>query len=153
MTDTTLQHQASRNCIPQPICLCRVPHHNTPLNPLSRGETPPLKPLISNKKAALQTSPLERGRGCVTYKHSLLNQKHPPKPRNTSSPNSSKNTSAQPTPLTVTHPLIPSREGKHPTQNSHYQEGNSISISPLERGGGCVTSAHSFLNPKRSPKT
>ena len=63
-TDNTLQHQASRNCIPQPICLCRNFHRNTPLNPLSRGETSPIKPLIINKKAAPEP-PLSRGAGGV----------------------------------------------------------------------------------------
>ena len=37
-TDNTSQHQVSRNCIPQPLNLCRDRHRNTPLNPLSRGE-------------------------------------------------------------------------------------------------------------------
>ena len=56
-------------------------------------------------------------------------------------------------PLTVTHPLIPSQEGKHTTQTSNYQTKSSIQISPLERGWGCVTSEHGFLKSKTSTRS
>ena len=55
--------------------------------------------------------------------------------------------------LTVTHPLIPSQEGKHTTQTSNYQTKSSIQISPLERGWGCVTSEHGFLKSKTSTRS
>ena len=57
----------------------RSSHHNTPLYPLSRGENQHPKSLITNKKTASQTFPLERGRGCVTHVHSHPTQKQPPK--------------------------------------------------------------------------
>ena len=80
------------------LCPSRALLRNTPLCPLSRGETPPLKPFITNKKTvsqsplsrgeippltpfitykktAPQNSPLERGRGCVTPEHSHLKTK------------------------------------------------------------------------------
>ena len=132
----------------------RVSHRNTPLYPLSRGETThPIHSLPT--KNSIQISPLERGRGCVTPAHSLPNQKQPPEAnryfratlntRNTTSPNNSKIISNQPASLTVTHPFIPYQEGKPHTQSTHYQQGTSITISPLERGRGCVTPAHSLL--------
>ena len=43
--------------------------------PLSRGEYLRHKSLIFNKKISTRTSPLERGRGCVTSVHSLLKSK------------------------------------------------------------------------------
>ena len=63
----------------------------------------------------------------------------------TSSPNSSKNISSYAALLSVTHPFIPSQEGKPHTQHTHYQQKSSIPTSPLERGRGCVTSEHSCL--------
>ena len=47
--------------------------------------------------------------------------------------------SAQPAFFTITHPLIPSLEGKPHTQPIHYQQKSNFKISPLERGRGCVT--------------
>ena len=43
--------------------------------PLSRGEYLRHKSLIFNKKISTRTSPLERGRGCVTPEHSHLKPK------------------------------------------------------------------------------
>ena len=60
--------------------------------------------------------------------------------------------SSQPAHLTVTHPSIPSQEGKHHTQSTHYQRETSTQTSPLERGRGCVTSVHSYLNQKHPPE-
>ena len=135
----------------QYLSLCRALLHNTPFNPLSRGETPPLTPFITNKKSAFQNSPLERGRGCVTPVHNHLKTKTVTEADRYRlailSPIYSNN-SAYAAPFSITHPLIPSQEGKYHTQNSHYQQENSISISPLERGWGCVTSAHSHLKTK-----
>ena len=61
---TTLSRQkpphqtAAKHLIP-----ARAPHHNTPLNPLSRGETS--TPQISHyqQKSNFKTSPLKRGQG------------------------------------------------------------------------------------------
>ena len=76
-----------------------------------------------------------------------------PKQKNTTSPNSSKNTSTFAAPLAVTHPFIPSLEGKPSHQTSHYQQESSDQTSPLERGKGCVTSAHSLLKSKASTRS
>ena len=58
------------------ICLNRVSYCHTPLNPLSRGEYQyTINSSSSKKKNSISTSPLERGRGCVTSAHSCLNQK------------------------------------------------------------------------------
>ena len=54
----------------QLLCPARIPHRNTPIYPLSRWENQRHKFLIINKKTASQTSPLERGWGCVTSEHS-----------------------------------------------------------------------------------
>ena len=121
-----------------------ISSHTTPLTvthpliPSQEGKHPHHKPLITNKKAASQISPLERGRGCVTPEHSHLKPKAVTQsPRNTSSSNSSKNTSTHTAHLTITHPSIPSQEGKHthsnhslPTrkqrQNLPYREGPGV---------------------------
>ena len=47
-----------------------------------------------------------------------------------------RNTSAFAVSLSVTHPLIPSQEGKYHTQTSHYQTENSISKLPSQEGQG-----------------
>ena len=60
-TDNTLQYQASRNCIPQPLDPCRDPHRNTPLNPLSRGETSHSTHSLPTKKQ-LQNLPSREGK-------------------------------------------------------------------------------------------
>ena len=55
------------------ICLNRVSYCHTPLNPLSRGEYQyTINSSSSKKKNSISTSPLERGRGCVTSAHSCL---------------------------------------------------------------------------------
>ena len=87
----------------------------------------------------------------MTYAHSYLNQKQLPEaqeipPRQTAA----KITSTQPALLTVTHPSIPSQEGKHHTQTTYYQQETSTRTSPLERGWGCVTPGHSLLKSKTS---
>ena len=79
-----------------------------PSIPSQEGKPPHHKPLITKKKTASQNSPLERGRGCVTPVHSHLKPKQPLKPNR----HLLKNTSSQTSPLTVTHPFIPSQEGK-----------------------------------------
>ena len=77
-TDNTLQHQASRSRIPQPFNPCRASHRNTPLkSPLKRGNKYTQTSHYQQERSA-RTSPLERGRGCVTSKHSHLKSKHPP---------------------------------------------------------------------------
>ena len=109
-----------------------APHRNTPLHPLSRGETNTLKHLIPNKKAVSQNSPLERGWGCVTSEHSHLKPKQPPE----TNKQHLKNTSSQTSPPTVTHPFIPSQEGKQTQQSTNYQTENSISKLPSREGQG-----------------
>jgi len=59
-----------------------------------------------------------------------------PKPRNATSPNSSKIISSQPTPLTITHPSIPSQEGKQTQQSTNYQTESSTSKLPSREGLG-----------------
>ena len=94
---------------------CNTSTHPAPLNPLSRGETSTPQITHYRQESSARTSPLERGRGCVTPEQSHLKPKTVTQsPRNTTSPNSGKNTSAHTAPLTVTHPSIPSREGKPP---------------------------------------
>ena len=76
-----------------------------------------------------------------------------PKPKNTSSPNSSKNISAQHATFTVTHPSIPSQEGKPATQSPHFQDESCTPISPLERGPGvCHARALPPENQSGHPK-
>ena len=104
------------------------------------------------QESSIQISPLERGWGCVTSEHSHLKPKQPLKPTDTAYPNSSKNTSIFAAILTITHPFIPSQEGKQTQQSTNYQQESSIQISPLERGWGCVTSEHSHLKPKQPLK-
>ena len=47
-----------------------------------------------------------------------------------------KNTSSQTSPLTVTHPFIPSQEGKQTQQSTNYQTESSISNLPSREGSG-----------------
>ena len=70
LTDNTSPKQQQKHFTPTP-----APHRHTPLNPLSRGESTLYNCLITKKETASQLSPLERGRGCVTSAHSLLNPK------------------------------------------------------------------------------
>ena len=70
-------------------------------------------------------------------------------PRNTTSPNSGKNTSAHTAPLTVTHPLIPSREGNPHAINRSSSKRTQLPNLPVpKRGRGCVTPEHSYLKIK-----
>ena len=86
---------------------------------------------ITKQNPASQNSPLERGWGCVTPVHSHLKPKRSLKLTDTAYPNSSKNTSIFAAPLTITHPFIPSQEGKSQhTQTSHSQQESSISNLP-----------------------
>ena len=110
-----------------------------PLIPSQEGNPTHHKPLITNKNAASQTSPLEKGRGCVTPKHSFLKSKVVTQsPRNTTSPNSSKNTSTQTAHLTITHPFIPSQEGKINTPNPSLPTRKQHPKPSLSRGAGGV---------------
>ena len=121
-----------------------------PLIPSQEGKPPHHKPLIYNEKTVFQTSPLERGRGCVTPVHSLLKPKAVTQSRqilhNSTNNNKcnisqqlSKNISSHTAPLTVTHPLNPLSRGETNTpQITHYQQENSVQTSPSQRGAGGV---------------
>ena len=116
-----------------------------PLIPSLEGKPTRHKPLITNKKQAFRTSPLERGQGCVTPVHSYQNPKLPPEVDRHHLKNHL-------IPHHVPHrntPLYPLSRGETSTsQITHYQQESSARTSPLERGRGCVTSAHSFLKSK-----
>ena len=56
-----------------------------------------------------------------------------PKQKNTTSPNSSKNTSTFAAPLAVTHPSIPSQEGNPTRHKSLITNKKTASKSPLSR--------------------
>ena len=74
-----------------------------------------------------------------------------PKQKNTTSPNSSKNTSTFAAPLAVTHPSIPSQEGNPTRHKSLITNKKQATESPLSRRGrGCVTPVHSYLKSKAS---
>ena len=97
---------------------------------------------------------LQRGRGCVTSRHCHLKSKAATQSRQIP-PRSTKfletvfrNPSTHAAPLTVTHPLIPSREGNHPHSTYSLPKRTQLPISPLERGRGCVTPEHSYLKIK-----
>ena len=153
-TDTSSKNSSSQSA------LLTITH---PLIPSREGNPTHHNPLIFNKKATFPISPLERGRGCVTSAHRHSNQKQPLKAnryfcatlntRNTTSPNSSKIISNQSAHLTVTHPFIPSQEGNstHHTPLISNKKA-TFPISPLERGWGCVTYAHSHPNQKHPPE-
>ena len=131
------------------LCLIRTSRRNTPLNPLSRGETSTPQITHYQQENSIQISPLERGWGCVTPKHShrktkAVTQSQETQPHQTVA----KSISSQPAPLSITHPFIPSLEGKPHTQPIHYQQKSNFKISPLERGRGCVTPKHSYLKSK-----
>ena len=65
-------------------------------------------------------------------------QSNHPKPRNTSSPNSGKNTSPHTAPLSITHPSIPSQEGNPHAINRSSSKRKEHFKSPLSRGVGGV---------------
>ena len=132
-----------------------------PSSPSREGNPTRHKSLITNKKTAFQTSPLERGGGCVTSAHSFLKSKASTQSRqilhNSTNNNKcnisqqlSKNISPHAAPLTVTHPSIPSQEGNPPHhQTSHFQIKKPHPNLPVpERGRRCVTSKHSYPNQK-----
>ena len=106
--------------------------HTAPLTithpsiPSREGNPTRHKSLITNKKTAFQTSPLERGWGCVTSVHSFLKSKATTQSRqilhNSTNNNKcnisqqlSKNISPHAAPLTVTHPLNPLSRGEFTT--------------------------------------
>ena len=102
-----------------------------------------------------QNLPYREGQGvCHVRAQPPQTQSNYPKPRNTTSPNSSKNISTHAAPLTVTHPTIPSLEG-NPTrhQTSHYQQENSIPNLPSREGQGvCDVRAQPPKNKRGHPK-
>ncbi len=124
----------------QYLSLCRASHHNTPLHPLSRGETPPLKPFIANKKTASQLSPLERGGGCVMFAHSFLKTKATTRSRQILPRNIKLDLSQYLSLCCTSHrntPLYPLSRG----ETSHHKplitkKKAPSKTSPLERGGG-----------------
>ncbi len=125
----------------QYLNLCRASHHNTPLCPLSRGEIPSLTPFFTYKKTAPQNSPLERGRGCVTPKHSFLKTKtvtEADRYRLAILSPIYRNTSTYAALLTVTHPFVPSQERKQPHSPLSLPTRNQHSRTPLSRGVGGV---------------
>ena len=71
LTDNTLQYQASRNCIPQPLDPCRDPHRNTPLNPLSRGETSTPQTTHYQKETSISNLPSREGQGVCDVRAQL----------------------------------------------------------------------------------
>ena len=60
-------------------------------------------------------------------------QSNHPKPRNATSPNNSKIISSQPAPLIITHPFIPSLEGKTTHKSLITKKKNSIPKPPHPR--------------------
>ena len=132
----------------------RVPHRNTPLNPLSRGESPRHKPLIIKKNAAPEPPRPKEGQGvCHAQAQPPTPKAITRSPRNTSSTNSSKIISSYAALLTVTHPSNPLSRGEINTLKHLIPNKKQASqTSPLERGGGCVTPEHSLLLQKHSPK-
>ena len=124
-----------------------------PLIPSQEGKPATQSPHFQ-EESNIQISSLERGRGCVTSGHCHLKIKAVTRSRQTPPCNTkfleatSRNTSAYAATFTVAHPSIPSQEGKPATQSPHFQEESNIQISPLERGGGCVTPGHSHLKIK-----
>ena len=52
------------------LCLIRTSRRNTPINPLSRGETSTPQITHYQQENSIKISPLERGQGCVTPEHS-----------------------------------------------------------------------------------
>ena len=112
----------------QYLNLCRASLRNTPLCPLSRGETAPLTPFITNKKSAFQNSPLERGRGCVTPKHSFLKTKTVTEADRYRLSKQQQNHFNPSRALLHNTPLCPLSRGEIPhSQTAHYQQENSIS--------------------------
>ena len=121
----------STNTSEKYINLCRSLHHNTPLSP-------PLKRRIIHdtnhslpRRKQHPKSPLLRGAGVCDVCAQLPEIKNIHlKLRNTTPPNSSQIISTPTALLTVTHPSIPSQEGKYTTQTSHYQTKSSTSNLP-----------------------
>ena len=87
-------------------------------NPLSRGESKtPQTPNCQIEKH-YPILPSREGQGvCDAQAKPLKNQSNHQKPTNATSPNSSKTISSQSASLTITHPSIPSQEGKSHTTN------------------------------------
>ena len=106
------------------------------------------------QKSTIQKLPSREGQGVCHVRAQLPQIKcYHTKPRNATSPNSSKIISSQPAPLTVTHPSIPSQEGKPPHHKPLITKQKAVpQNSPLERGWGCVTFEHSHFKPKHPPK-
>ena len=78
------------------------------------------------------------------------NQKHPPEAdRYLLTKQQQKLSQLNPRNLSVTHLLIPTREGKHHTQTFYFQKEKLYLELPSGEGRGCVTPEHSLLNPKQ----
>ena len=75
-----------------------------------------------------------------------------PKLTDTSSPNSSKNTSAHTAPPSVTHPSIPSQEGNSNTINHSLPIRNKHSEPPLSRGAGVCDARAQLPKTKHPPE-
>ena len=137
------------------LCLIRTSHRNTPLNPLSGTGKPHTQPIHYQQENSTKISPLERGRGCVTPKHShrktkATTQSQETRPHQTVA----KSISSQPAPLSVTHPSIPSLGRGNLTLNPLIIKNKAASkTSPLERGQGCVTPEHSLLKSKATTQS
>ena len=153
-TDTSSQQQASRNGLSQHLIPCLASHRNTPLDPLSRGEIPPLTPFITNKKSAFQNSPLERGGGCVTPKHCFLKSKQPPEAKKHHISKQQQNHLCPCRALHRNTPLNPLSRGEvlHAINRLLLMRKQYLESPLFERGRGCVTPAHCLLNPKQPPE-
>ena len=127
-----LTKQQQNNLIPT-----RTSHHNTPLNPLSRGESKITQITHYQEESTIQKLPSREGQGVCNIRAQLPQIKccHP-KPTNATSSNSRKTISSQPAHLTITHPSIPSQEGKPYTQPIHYQQKKHHPNLPSREGQG-----------------
>ena len=109
------------------------------------------------QKTAPQNSPLERGRGCVTPRHSFLKTKAVTEADRyrlaTLSPIYS-NTSTYAALLTVTHPFVPSQEGnsQHPKPLTTNKKQAPEPPRPKEGSGVCYAQAKPPKNQKHPPK-
>ena len=130
----------------------RAPHHNTPLNSLSRGESYIPQTTHYQQEHSIPNLPSREGPGVC---HARA---EPPKIKSshrnstdTSAPNSSKNTSSQTALLTITHPSIPSQEGNNTRHKSLItNKKNSIPNLPSREGTGVC---HAQAQPPKSKIT
>ena len=105
---------------------------------------------ITKQNPVSQTSPLERGRGCVTSEHSHLKPKQTPE---TNKPHLKKTPHPKPRPSPSHTPLSPLKRGNKHNNPLIIKQKAVSQISPLERGRGCVTPVHSHLKPKQPLKS